>query len=277
MDKGTFKLFENTDNNPKFPYIEAVKGPWEILFSNGRRFLLLGFAFAVIMSIFSILWGKAFVCSYKIYGEVNFYCQQNEWKQLVYLGGKALFLAVYLYAWVNWGNIGLKDKEKRKSVFKQIAKLWCILLSMTLSVIIPLISYMVLAFRVPNPDWRIESAYFTFVALGFVAPFILIRFFVTLSFAAENKPIPVLREQWQKSQGNFLRILSSFFVIFLFFVWFYGNFYSNFKQTSNEIMPYAGILIEVIYNFIQILFFTLFCNSLLLQKKYLYKEGEKQN
>ncbi len=270
MDKAAFTLFENTDNRPKFPYLEGTIGPWKILFSNGRRFLALGIIFSALLSLVAIAMGKAFVCNYAIYGPVNFYCEGSNALFLVNFAIKLLILAAFIYLWTNYGSNTLKEK---KDVAKQIGKTAAILLMMFVAILCPLISFMALSERVPNPDWRIESIYFTFVSVGFLVPVAMMRCLMILGFALEGKKLPSLKDIWQHTSGNMMRIIFTLFTIMLVYVFIYSNFYGNFRHTDAEVLPIAGIIIELLYNFITLFFFTLFANNTLLQKRYLYDDG----
>ena len=270
MDKAAFTLFENTDNRPKFPYGEGTIGPWKIVFSNGRRFLFLGIIFSALLSLAAIAMGKAFVCNYAIYGSVNFYCKDGNTLSLFYFAIKLLILAAFIYLWTNYGSDKLTEK---KSAAKQIGLISAILLTIFIAILCPLISFMVLSERVPNPDWRIEAAFFTFVSVGFLVPIAMMRCLMILGFALEGKKLPSLKVVWQYTSGNMMRIIFTLFTIMLVYVFIYGNFYGNFRRTDADVLPIAGIVIELLYNFITLFFFTLFANNTLLQKRYLYDES----
>lgn len=276
MEKAAFKLFENTDNTPKFPYREGIAGPWNNLFSNWRRFLILGIGFSLLLTLVALICGQAFVCSYRIYGDVNFYCSENESITLFYILIKLILMTSYIYIWVNYDSLISEHKKEYVKGIKQIAISSGLLFIMLIFTLLPLVSFMFLSERVPNPDWRIESLYFTFVSLGFFSPFLMMRFMQILGFSLEGEKIPPLKELWRSSKGNMLRIIFTLFVLFLVYTLFYSNFYGNFRQTEAAVMPVAGVIIELLYNFILLFFFTLFINNILLQKKYLYDKAQNE-
>lgn len=276
MDKAAFKLFESTDDHPKFPYIEGSLGPWKILFLNGRRFILWGIIFSLVLSVVSILFGEAFICNYQIYGNVNFYCQRGEALTLTYFLLKLLIISGYMYLWVNSGSEKLKSFQEIRSNIKSIGLIWLMLLLMIIGLIIPMLSFMALSNRIPNPNWQVESLYFTVVAIGFFVPFLLMRLMSGLGYALEGKALPRIKDLWQMSRHNMLRIIFSLFTLFVIYAFFYGNFYTNFRRTEVEAMPMAGIIIEILYNIMTLFFITLLANNTLLQKRYL-GEDIKEN
>ena len=88
--------------------------------------------------------------------------------------------------------------------------------------LIPLLSVLLLVFRVPNPNWKIELLYFTIVSIGFLFPFLLMRIYSLLALFLEGKNWKEFKKAWNKTQGYSMKIVLSctllFFVNMLFMV-----------------------------------------------------------
>ena len=88
---------------------------------------------------------------------------------------------------------------------------------------LPILSFVILYKRVPNPNWIYELSVFTFYAILAVIPFVSIRYFVCYAFLFRNKKVPPLGLIWEKTGDNIRGILLSFMCILLFMMMFFAR------------------------------------------------------
>lgn len=257
-----------------------IFSPWGIMIEKLRPFMRFAVIFAVLLSLLSIVGGGAYVCRFNNESlSVGFYCRSSLFAYfadiLLYWGGLSFFA-------VAWRQVLVGNPFSLKQVFSSVragAKFFFLSLAFLLAGIIPLLSLFILYIRVPNPDWRIEVAFFAVVSLGFFVPFIAVRFLSLVPFALNNEKMPRLWQVWQRSRGNMLRILSSLFLLLVGIIFFSSGFWQNFQGIAGNINLYAASVIEFLYNFFSLFFMAVFLNHCFIQKKFLFDEqpgGDEQ-
>ncbi len=259
----------------KFPFLGTVLGPESLFSDRLGAFLRLAFFGGIGLAVLALLLGRAYVCGYSHLSD-NFYCLSSAIVWLAHFVLKLLFLGFFALYWHHAAaGEPLPSLRQILSQWRQAGRVALWLLILGLSGIIPFISLFVLQIREPDPDWRIELAFFTFVGLGFLVPFIAVRFLSVLAFVAGEKTRPSLSRIWLRGRGNTAKILISVFVILMLAFLIFNSFYFNFRAVEASAAPWAGIIIEFLYGFFFLIFFTLFLNHCLIQKTYLF-DGVKK-
>ncbi len=263
-------------DNVKIPFFMLCFAPWGMLLNNFRMFWKPGLLGALAISAVSLAMGYGYVCNYQRFGEVNFYCSETLWTLIPYSLCYMLLLSVFAFGWVSLLRTQTVSWKEVLSQPGRIFRFLGMMLAFLAVNCVPLLSLLILYFRVPNPDWRIEIAFFAVVSLGFLVPFAAMRFLSLLGFSAESETLPPLWKVWLKSRGNLLRILFALVLILFSAMFVFNSFFFNFRALSPEEMPYSGIVVEYLYNFFVLIFFTIFLNHCLLQKQYLFGETENE-
>lgn len=263
------------------PDIEAVKLPWfrliympfALLFDYARPFFALGGIYIMLLSILSWLMGYAYICSVPSHGD--FFCRSGDYF-LLYAVLK--FALIFLFA-VKWYRLALAHQPySLKDIFLPNAgeaKGMGVLSVFLLLNLLPLVSLYLLVIRVPNPDWVVEIIYFGFVSIGFLVPFMAMRFYSLLGFAVMGEKMPSLRDIWNRSAGNMLRLLVAMFFIFILALFVLVNFNLSMRGYTGEDALYVGITSEVVYNMVLLLLVALFVNHCYIQKLFLF--GDETN
>lgn len=256
----------------KIPFFQLGFIPFGLFVNNIRKFLALATPYALVMAIISSIMGFVYLCSYASIYEVKVFCSQSISGYAFYNIIKIAILSMFLVNW--YRSIIQKVDLKLKDLFiitKPMIKMMFLLITFLAISLIPILSFYMLYVRIPNPDWRVEITYFAVVSLGFLTPFIAIKFYSLFAFVASGEQIPPLKLIWLKNHGNVLKIILSLFMIFIMVVLVVMSFFNNFKDISGYNQHYLSFVAEFVYN---ILFYIIVCimfNHCLVQKDVLFK------
>lgn len=254
----------------KFPVIGLLFGPYNLFIDNSRKFFATGGIFALLMTLIFLILKQNMMCPF----ENNSLPQMCSSNPAAYLAARGLGLwltamfSVRLYQYC-YGGAAFSWNwllRPQKADFKMIA---AYLLYIFLNLLSMLSAYL-LYIRVPNPDWRIELSYFAIVSLGFLVPFVLLRFYSLFPFVMENRKFPPLRQLWRNTSGNGLRLLSSFALLFCVVIFSLNSVVNNFRLVASENTFYITIVAEYVFNLVVLLNVMFFVNYCYLQKKFLF-------
>ncbi|MBQ7285788.1 MAG: hypothetical protein IJW72_06010 [Alphaproteobacteria bacterium] len=257
----------------KFPVLGLIFGPYNLFIDNTRKFFALSSVFALIITIVFMLFGQNLMCGMSN-NSLQSLCSES---MVTYLLSRlcSLFLIamfsvrIYNYCYNNtsfsWRWLLLPQKADFKVMIAY-------LIYMGLN-FVSLLSAYLLYIRVPNPDWRIELTYFAVVSIGFVLPFVLLRFYSIFAYIMSNQKLPSLRHLWQDTAGNGLRLLLSFSLLFCILIFSLNSVIGNFRLVASENTFYITIVGEYIFNLIVLLNVMFFINYCYLQKKFLFGEN----
>lgn len=256
----------------KFPIIGLLFGPYNLFIDNSRRFFAEGAVFALIMTFMFLLMGQNMMCPFAE-NSMSGMCSNSA---VLYLVARLLGLyltamfsvRIYQYCYngaaFSWRWLLLPQITDLKMSAAYVIYVCLNLVSM--------LSAYLLYVRVPNPDWRIELSYFAVVSLGFLVPFVLLRFYSLFGFIAENRKFPPLYRLWRTTSGNGLRLLSSFALLFCVLVFSLNSVVNNFRLVASENTFYITFIAEYIFNLVVLLNVMFFVNYCHLQKKFLFGE-----
>lgn len=260
----------------KMPIMRLVFGPFAILVDNIKKFFYLAGFYGFATSILSFIMGFAYICLFDSEQKGIVYCSNSDINYIFYSLVKFFIIAIFA---VKWGEVVFNRQTLSvKYLFaistRDLKIFFGFLLFIVLN-LVPLLSLYILYIRVPNPDWVVEITFFAIVSLGFVVPFIVMRFYSVLAFIISGEKIPTLKDVWDRSEGNMVRLLVAIFFIVLLAGFAFMNFFFNFKAAAVGNEFYIGIISELLYNVIVMLLFALVVNHCYVQKEILF--GGNQN
>ena len=254
----------------QMPFSGLLFRPWSMLFDNFKTFIKLALVFSLLLSLLSWVFGYAYICRYNIYGDIDFYCSRNAWSYLPYFLLKLIAFSYFGMLFCNSLKTTPLSLRQVLTQYRQVLKNTLLLILFLFLVMMPVISFTLLLVRVPNPDWKIEIIYFAFVSLGFLVPFIGIRFLSNFGISFfRAKPIPQW-QIWQRSRGNMLKILFALMFILLMGMFVFNSIHLNLKGLPLAEISRLGVGVDFFYNIFTLMFFTLFLNHCLIQYDYLY-------
>lgn len=261
----------------KLPISKMIFAPFNLLLDNGKSFFALALPVALIISLLAMASGFGYMCIYSQIIPVTAYCSGIVPVYLVYSVAKVFLWAAFA---VKWGELCfLKHEFSWKYLLKVDRRSIKLSLAFLLIIVInflPMVSGWVLYLREPNPDWRVEIAFFAVMSIGFVIPFIVMRFYSAVAFVIYGQKIPPFKEIWYKTVGDTLVILLSLFLIFIVSVFIFGNLYQNFQSVAVDSSFYVNFASEFIYNLITLMILSVVINNFCLQQQILFAEiGEK--
>ena len=205
--------------NIRLQLLKIVLACYVPLVENLRSFMMIGGLFSIIYMIVNFFSGQSLMCANGKFID-NSYCFSN-----IYIWGLANILCwfvfcVYIRNWLQC-VIMKKDKFSIKKILpnKTDLRLFVFVLFIFATITVAFISGFFLFYRNPNPDYRIELLYFSFVSLGFFVPIIGIQFISYIPIIAEGSPLPKPKEIWKKISGQrgfvIMSILSVLLISFL--------------------------------------------------------------
>ncbi len=254
----------------RIPFLRIILDPYSLFIDQVAKFLVVGTFIALVMTILSLSAGQGFMCIYQDY-RAHGYCSDNIW-----IYGLARIINLFLFAvfMTKWYQVCYQNRPLNCDTLCRVGradlKTFAVLLVFILLNLISALSFYLLIVRVPNPDWRIELFYFAVVSLGFLIPFLLIRFYSVFGFVAGGEKIPSLGLIWNKSSQNTLRLLCSISLLFVISVFMMFGFTNNFRLAATRHAVYVSWVVEYLYNLMILLLLAFFVNHCRLQQIYLF-------
>lgn len=265
-------LSDEAKNSHKIPLMDLSFIPIGVVFYYFKRFIILASVFAFFTTILSTATGYNFICNFSEYRDNDYYyCSLSLDLYITFFLLRLLLTAVFLRLWyavvVNDAPVNLRQIVDAP---KQDLKIFFTLLVFIFVNILPIISFIILYFRVPNPDWRVETLFFAIVSIGFWFPFFAARFYSLPAFVLGQQKFPKLKEVLAGTSGNTLKILLALSImLLLFFILFV-----NFNLAADRLMGYniliMGIVFDFLYNILLLLFFAILTNHFIMQQGLLF-------
>lgn len=207
------------DNNEtiKYSIIKSFLQPLWTITDSLTVFIKQGFIFSLIMVVISYIFNQRYACVFnKEFAHSNS-CINSTYLYVPYLLIKLTVIAVFINIW--YAAVYKKElitRDYLKASWKKFLKTFGFISVFLLFNLIPLFSAALLIFRVPNPDWKVELLYFTVVSIGFLFPFILMRFYSMFALFLDGKNWKEFKSIWNKTSGYNMKIILS--CTFLFFI-----------------------------------------------------------
>ena len=142
------------------------------------------------------------------------------------------------------------------------------------TIVLACFSLYLLHIRVPNPNWKIELCYFTFVSIGFVFPILGMRFFAYFAYAAQKEHLPAIKTLWKKTSGNMFAIISGCAFLLMLALFLMQTVVQQI-QAAKPIIWHALFVeyMSQLFVFVALSCFMSYCN---IQKNLLEKEPEDE-
>lgn len=255
--------------------------PFGILMYNLKSFFLLCCVFAPLMAILAFATNNSLICGLgnDLAERSPFACAApNHAIYVTFLLLRTLIAAVFLKSWfriaVKGETVYIRDLLV---ITVQDWKLFALILLIVAVNALPFLSILLLVYRVPNPDWVIESAYFALVSCGLWLPFVAIRLYCIPAFVAENVKLPPLREIMKLTADNGLKLLFSFSVVIVFcaLLLLYFLEFGNLLISYNPFV--FGIVSEVLYDMMFLGIMSLLLNYSATQQHELFGSETDKN
>lgn len=257
----------------KLPIISTVFGAFPLLLSGGLSTWFLLLVFSSIITILVGISGNLTAC---ISGEfrTRYFCNESVG---IFIAEKVVILMVYAIFIRNWISVILTgQKINWRQVLKpnwRDAKIIGLILGLFACVAVALFSFYLLYIRIPNPDWRIEIAYFGVVSLGFVVPILSLRFLGYIAAAALGGKLVSPKLMWQKTAGNMLPILGGAFLVVITLLYFNINIMQFGNQSGVSANLMQAWIVEFICSFCKLILIMLFANFCYLLNKNLFERN----
>jgi len=253
------------------------KYPWFQMFSQSvltttdsfRSFLKFGGIMAAILTVFAFVCGQSFICLTPL-GKSQSYCVNNLFVYVSYIFFKSFIISVFLRIWID--AVFLKkdiNKSYFKSGFTNFFKFFGILLIFFAVNTLPMLSLSMLIARKPNPVWQIEILYFSFVSLGFIIPFFLLRFYANIALLIEGLPCFDFKQTYLKTNFQSSGIFTAFSLVLAFCLFVFIIVYSNLKIHTFEPLYLYNIFSEYLFEFVILVIASVILNFVMLQKNIL--------
>ncbi len=260
---------EPEEGTVRFPWNRIVFGPYFILMNHFREFFFTAALFALLMTVIYLVGGQSMFCGLGLF-EQKLFCSNSVF---LYIGTRLVVLLIAAafcvrYFQAVWLKRSLSWKFLLNPQKKDFVSFMAFVTFILLNAISGL-SWYLLAVRVPNPDWRIELTYFAVVALGFLVPFILLRFYSIFALIWSGEKIYSLGKMWIKTRGNALRLIFSTTLWFFLFVFSLSAVSVNFNVAAQNNSIYIIFIGEYVFNFVVLILMSLFVNFCGLQNFFL--------
>ena len=144
-----------------------------------------------------------------------------------------------------------------------------VLLAFLLINILPAFALYFMIVRVPNPIWQIEILYFVFMSLGFVIPFVLLRFYRNIALFVLDEPYLGLKETYVKTNFKCSRIFLSFSIVLTMCLVLFLVVNANLKAYIFEPLMVYNFVSEYIFEAAVLVVATLIFNFITVQKEVL--------
>lgn len=257
----------------KIPFSKLIFSPFGILTNQFGSLFRLSALFALVLSLVSIILGFAGIC-FTQYREAYFFCSNSNFLYIIALLVKIFLVSMFL---ARWSDIAfLKKSYDLKNIFlpsKRDCALTCGVVLFLLLNLTPILSFYLLYMRVPNPDWVVEVFYFACVSVGFLVPFVLMRFYALPAAFLAGQKFPSISYLWQRTKGNNLAIILSLFLVIVVMSFLALYYQRAVSEIEPEYVNWSGTVLDYAYNLIMLMIYSLIMNHCWLQKEFLLGEN----
>jgi hypothetical protein len=256
-------------NKPEnLPFFTVLLGSFGLIVEKFRYFVQMGLPFALFLGLFNIICGQDTACLLSS----GVYCTKSF---MFFVIIRAIILFLLCMFMRNWYLVALKGQNlsPKQIILPRLAdiKILLLLVANIVSWLIAGGAFYALYVRVPNPNWRIELAYFAFVSIFFLAPVLATRFLSWIAFAAEGTPLPSPVTILKKTTGRSVVLFVSLIVILLVALFIQQSVLREAFKQSN-LAFYRLVFNEWFVEVATILFVCLFMNYCAMQKHFFFED-----
>ena len=268
-------LSKDTENTQpvRAPFFRTLFTPFIRLIDNINHILAPILTYTVALTILSYAFGFTYQCLYTKHGQDVFFCSKNIPLYVLYSLIKLLILSSFA---AKTYKIKISKKGFLPDFSSLSTKSFAFNFALSIVMLIPFVSIIILYLRVPNPDWFIEILFFGVVSIGFIIPFFSFRLLSVYGFVLAQEPIPPLTKIWKKSDGNLLKFVLGLFFILVFHFMITVSFFGGFNTPAESLTTYLSISSEVFHNIFVLIFFYLWTHHCITQKELLFKESNNE-
>lgn len=273
FQKGGFLAPASEPKQKKLPIFKLLFSPINQLFDNLKLFFALSFSASLVLALMAIILNFPINCSYS--SELS--CSNSASALFVFILFKIFVLSFVFLKWFDLKQLNnafawrdVLQLDKRNLVFYAQ-----ILLALFLN-IFSLAAFLFLYYRVPNPNWQIESLIFAICFLFIVSPFVYIRFYPIFGCVVfKHKRLP-LKVVWKKTAGNQGRILFGFFFVLTIGLFFLSSVLHEVRIASENINWYSVFVSEILYEWVFVFSAMMLFNNIIFQYNYLFNEEKNE-
>lgn len=261
------KIEPNQPEKRKFPIFEFVLKPFNLFFDNSKKMLIISLIYGAVLSLVSFAFGYSYVCSFSPNQWGVLYCADTNIIYIIYLFIKMFIVSNLMI--VAYGV--LQNDENQVFSFTKNMKSFGLVIFFVLMLFFPVISIYILFEREPNPNFVIETIFFAFVSIGFMFPFIAVRFFgiyPCLLFKEKTS----MKFVWEATKGKILHILVSLFFIMFVTIVVYRSFYVAISESEKTSDLHIILLSEYIYSIVLSIVFIFITGHIFAQKTMILDE-----
>ena len=279
---GNVEFLDDRSVNPvSIPFWELSFLPVGILLYRFRRFLFLSFAYGLLITVLAFATQLSYVCGLSEWNENPYFgCTSSPAVYVTFFLLRLLIVAVFLKTWYKTAVCG--EALNVREMFIISARDWKLFSGILIIVgcfCLPLVSTYILAVRVPNPDWRIESLFFAVASSGFWLPFLALRFLSVFAFALGGQKRPPLKLFWQRTTGNTLKIIMALTLIIVLNTIIFLNYNLLAAFVIGRVFTVGAVVCDLVYNMLFLLMSASFASMAVVQREALFSwyAGERQN
>ena len=264
---------EIKENIKTYSVIKSIIRPLWYMSENINMFIKLSSVFVVLLTILAYLFGKTYFCAFPNPLTNALSCDISPlYIYLIYLLCKIILMVFFMQIWLGTAlEKQLLNKENilnnRYLYLKSVGWFFIFLILNSL----PVISGLLLLFRVPNPVWQIELIYFTVVSIGFIVPFIMMRIYAVFADLLNAKGFVNLKKFWKNTVGCGLKIVFSAAVFFFGVLLLFLIMQSALNNSTAPYPEIYNLLAEIIFNFVMLFICALFINFIKVQNEMLVR------
>ena len=255
------------ETNQKYQIFKAFSKPILDITDNFKLFFKLGFPAALVLSVWSFICGQSFVCLLLSLRN-RFYCSDNVLLYIIYIVVKIFILTTFLRVWYDAVYLEKSiDKTYFKTNIRRFFKFFGFFIGFIALKSIPALSLYLLLVRDPNPNWMIEVVYFTFVSIGFLIPFVLLRFYTNIAEYLEEKPWRNFGEIYEKTNFKLSKIFFSFALILSCCLLLFLTTNRSLQNSFFDPLIVYNIFAEYCFELALLVILTLIINYIRVQKE----------
>lgn len=270
---GNAEFLDDRSVNPiSIPFWETSFLPIGILLYRFKQFLQVSALYALLISILAFATGMSYVCGVADWeGESSFGCSYSAAMYITFFLLRLLIVAVFLKTW--YKTVICAEKADVRDMLTINLRDWKVFVGMLLAVVcflLPVVSIYVLADRVPNPDWRVESLFFAVVSSGFWLPFVALRFNSVFAFTLSDTKRPSLGMFWRRTAGNVLKIIVAATMIMMLNAVLFINYNLFAAWMIKHAFTVGSLVADFVYNVLFLLMVSSLACFCLVQKEALF-------
>lgn len=250
----------------KYMILKGVMNPLWVISDKLAEFIKTAGVFAIVLTLLSYIFGQTYICVFGTEYKESLYCLENSLLYFPYLVIKLLIINIFILFWLR--KIIL-NQTINKTAAAKCAGIFFLFITADL---LPLVSAFLLLVRQPNPVWQLELVYFTIVSLGFLTPFVLMRFYAVLAGALSDNIPNMLKTVWKNTGGYTAKIVISAIIVYLVGILTVISVNSVIMRLENVLPTHIyNFMAEYIFNFMILFVVTLIVNFINYQKQMFLK------